>query len=162
MSSKPSTPLSHRRPYPGETEHTRIPILSSPIPFRRSCSMRLRPTSTFLNETTTRHHHYSHQTQPSSKQQQIAHSNNRRNSLSSALTMDNNHHRNLATICSKTNQIAIDQVDQQHNSAHNNDIFDENAVGKFANSHLNGTIPRNSFSRNERGMVSKRKKKFFI
>ena len=46
MTSKPSTPLEHRRPYPGEAETTRIPRLS-PQPFRRAYSLRMRSSQTF-------------------------------------------------------------------------------------------------------------------
>lgn len=60
-SSKPSTPILQRR-Y-GEREYngiSRIPISLSPIPFRRTNSMRLRPNcslfNTTLNETTLKQH----------------------------------------------------------------------------------------------------------
>ncbi|XP_058060992.1 protein quick-to-court isoform X2 [Anopheles bellator] len=46
MSSKPATPLEQRRAYPGESETTRIPILS-PQPFRRSSSLRMRNSRSF-------------------------------------------------------------------------------------------------------------------
>uniref|UniRef100_A0A2M4CSM9 Putative rho-associated coiled-coil n=1 Tax=Anopheles darlingi TaxID=43151 RepID=A0A2M4CSM9_ANODA len=46
MSSKPATPLEQRRAYPGESETTRIPILS-PQPFRRSYSLRMRTSRSF-------------------------------------------------------------------------------------------------------------------
>uniref|UniRef100_A0A2M4BEV6 GRIP domain-containing protein n=1 Tax=Anopheles marajoara TaxID=58244 RepID=A0A2M4BEV6_9DIPT len=46
MSSKPATPLEQRRTYPGESETTRIPILS-PQPFRRSYSLRMRTSRSF-------------------------------------------------------------------------------------------------------------------
>ncbi|XP_052868486.1 protein quick-to-court isoform X1 [Anopheles cruzii] len=46
MSSKPATPLEQRRTYPGESETTRIPILS-PQPFRRSSSLRMRNSRSF-------------------------------------------------------------------------------------------------------------------
>lgn len=61
MSSKPSTPILQRRygehAYNG---NSRIPISLSPIPFRRTNSMRLRPNcslyNTSLNETTLKQH----------------------------------------------------------------------------------------------------------
>lgn len=151
MSSKPSTPLSQRRPYPGETESTRIPVFSSPTPFRRSCSMRLRPISGFLNETTstTKHNHYHHQMQPSVrkcddkksfssqfKQQQRTHSNSRRSSMQNS-SMDNSC-KNSATDSS------IDQVDH----------FDTNLCLDKNCSHLSGSLRRSSFSKHDRGMVS--------
>ncbi|XP_058119650.1 protein quick-to-court [Anopheles ziemanni] len=46
MSSKPATPLEQRRAYPGESETTRIPMLS-PQPFRRSYSLRMRTSRSF-------------------------------------------------------------------------------------------------------------------
>jgi hypothetical protein len=46
MTSKPSTPLEHRRAYPGEMETTRIPLLS-PQPFRRAHSLRMRTSQSF-------------------------------------------------------------------------------------------------------------------
>uniref|UniRef100_A0AAG5DRB2 GRIP domain-containing protein n=1 Tax=Anopheles atroparvus TaxID=41427 RepID=A0AAG5DRB2_ANOAO len=46
MSSKPVTPLEQRRAYPGESETTRIPMLS-PQPFRRSYSLRMRTSRSF-------------------------------------------------------------------------------------------------------------------
>ncbi|XP_053697748.1 protein quick-to-court isoform X2 [Sabethes cyaneus] len=46
MSSKPATPLEVRRPFPGENESTRIPMLS-PTPFRRSQSLRMRTSQSF-------------------------------------------------------------------------------------------------------------------
>lgn len=53
MSSKPTTPIAQRR-Y-AESETSRIPISLSPIPFRRTYSMRLR-TNCLLNETTLKEH----------------------------------------------------------------------------------------------------------
>ncbi len=150
MSSKPSTPLSQRRPYPGETEYTKIPVLSSPIPFRRSCSMRLRPTN-FLNENaiTTKHNHYHHQMQPSVrkcddkksyssqfKQQQRTHSNSRRNS------MQNSSIQNSANESSEGS--GFDQVDQ----------FDTNHHFERGSNQLSGSLRRNSFTKHDRGMVS--------
>ncbi|XP_058818885.1 protein quick-to-court isoform X2 [Topomyia yanbarensis] len=46
MSSKPATPLELRRAFPGESESTRIPVLS-PTPFRRSYSLRMRTSQSF-------------------------------------------------------------------------------------------------------------------
>lgn len=46
MSSKPATPLEQRRAYPGESDSTRIPMLS-PTPFRRSYSLRMRTSQSF-------------------------------------------------------------------------------------------------------------------
>lgn len=61
-SSKPSTPILQRR-YGEQHEYngtSRIPISLSPIPFRRTNSMRLRPNcslyNTTLNETTLKQH----------------------------------------------------------------------------------------------------------
>lgn len=54
MSSKPSTPIASRRWTP-ESERSRIPISLSPVPFRRTNSMRLR-TNCLLNETTLKQH----------------------------------------------------------------------------------------------------------
>ncbi|XP_055594290.1 protein quick-to-court-like isoform X1 [Uranotaenia lowii] len=50
--SKPVTPLEHRRGFPGESENTRIPVLS-PTPFRRCHSLRMRTSRSF-------HHDYQH------------------------------------------------------------------------------------------------------
>ncbi|XP_065088913.1 protein quick-to-court isoform X2 [Ochlerotatus camptorhynchus] len=46
MSSKPATPLEQRRAFPGESDSTRIPMLS-PTPFRRSYSLRMRTSQSF-------------------------------------------------------------------------------------------------------------------
>ncbi|XP_029709324.2 protein quick-to-court isoform X1 [Aedes albopictus] len=46
MSSKPATPLEQRRAFPGESDSTRIPVLS-PTPFRRSYSLRMRTSRSF-------------------------------------------------------------------------------------------------------------------
>ncbi|XP_021701937.1 uncharacterized protein LOC5564482 isoform X2 [Aedes aegypti] len=46
MSSKPATPLEQRRAFPGESDNTRIPMLS-PTPFRRSYSLRMRTSQSF-------------------------------------------------------------------------------------------------------------------
>ncbi|XP_062547725.1 protein quick-to-court isoform X3 [Armigeres subalbatus] len=46
MSSKPATPLEQRRAFPGESDNTRIPVLS-PTPFRRSYSLRMRTSRSF-------------------------------------------------------------------------------------------------------------------
>ncbi|XP_058449283.1 protein quick-to-court isoform X2 [Malaya genurostris] len=46
MSSKPATPLELRRAFPGESESTRIPVLS-PTPFRRAYSLRMRNSQSF-------------------------------------------------------------------------------------------------------------------
>lgn len=130
MSSKPSTPVAQRR-YP-QNETSRIPISLSPVPFRRTYSMRLR-TNCLLNETTLKQHNRNLQqsrsvVERSHQQLKLNLSYNRRGSLSMDTKSDSNGIDSGGT----------DEVDHSPSSS------------KLCNGHLR----RSSFNRNDRGMVS--------
>lgn len=67
MTSKPTTPVTQRKYYK-EHESTRIPVPISPIPFRRSYSMRMSPRSLVSDKTTKNNNPfiYPHSNNPSS------------------------------------------------------------------------------------------------
>lgn len=126
MSSKPSTPIAQRR-YP-ESETSRIPISLSPIPFRRTYSMRLR-ANCLLNETTLKQHNRNLLqsraiVDRNQKQLKLNLNYNRRGSLSMDVKPDSN---GLDSACS-------DEVDQSSSVKH-----------------LNGILRRSSFNKNDRG-----------
>lgn len=131
MSSKPTTPVAQRR-YP-ENESSRIPISLSPVPFRRTYSMRLR-NNCLLNETTLKQHNRNLlQTRNSIADRNHQHlklnlSHNRRGSLSMDTKSDSNGIDSGGT----------DEVDRSCSSKH-----------------CNGVLRRSSFTnKNDRGMVS--------
>lgn len=131
MSSKPSTPIAQRR-YP-ENESSRIPISVSPVPFRRTNSMRLR-TNCLLNETTLKQHN--------------------RNLLQTRAIVDRNqkqlklnlnyNRRGSYTMDSKSDSNGIDSP--------GTDEVDRSPCLKHPNG---GSLRRSSFNKNDRGgMVS--------
>ena len=130
MSSKPSTPILQRRYH--ESESSRIPISLSPVPFRRTYSMRLR-TNCLLNETTLKQHNRNLQqtrafVDRNQKQLKLNLNYPRRGSLSMDTKSDSNGIDSGGT----------DEVDRSPNYKH-----------------LNGNLRRSSFTKNDRGgMVS--------
>lgn len=127
MSSKPSTPVLQRR-YP-ESESSRIPISLSPIPFRRTYSMRLR-TNCLLNETTLKQHN---------KNLQQSRSVVERNHQQLKLNL-NYQRRGSFSMDTKSDSIGVDSggTDEVNHSPHK---------------HLNGSLRRSSFNKPDRGMV---------
>lgn len=129
MSSKPTTPVAQRR-YP-ENESSRIPVSLSPVPFRRTYSMRLR-ANCLLNETTLKQHNRNLlQTRNSivdrNQHLKLNSSHNRRGSLSMDTKSDSN----------GVDSGGTDEVDQ-------------------SSKHCNGVVRRSSFAnKNDRGMVSR-------
>lgn len=137
MSSKPSTPIAQRR-YP-ESETSRIPISLSPVPFRRTYSMRLR-TNCLLNETTLKQHN--------------------RNLLQTRATVDKNQkHLKLNFNCNRRGSLSMDvKPDSNGIDSSCSDEVDQSSSVK----HLNGILRRGSFSKNDRGgMVGWRHSKKF-
>lgn len=148
-SSKPSTPILQRR-Y-GESEISRIPIKvhqeeraislsASPVPFRRTNSMRLRPNCSLfnqLNETTLKQHNKNFQ-----------------------------HSRNSTASCDRVQQLRLISLQRARRGSvsmdeHKSDgigdpggtskSFAEHCNGNVINmKHMNGDITR----KNDRGMVS--------
>lgn len=130
MSSKPSTPVLQRRYH--ESETSRIPVSLSPIPFRRTYSMRLRNNS-LLNETTLKQHNRNHPqartiVDRNHQQLKLNLSYNRRGSFSHSMD-------------TKSDSNGIDSggtVDEVDHNPHK---------------HLNGGLRRSSFNKHDRGMV---------
>lgn len=127
MSSKPSTPIASRRWTP-ESERSRIPISLSPVPFRRTNSMRLR-NNCLLNETTLKQHNRNLQqtraiVDKNQKQLKLNLNYQRRGSLSMDAKADSNGIDSGGT----------DEVDKSSTC-----------------NHSNGIVRRSSFNRN--GMV---------
>lgn len=129
MSSKPSTPIAQRR-YP-ENETSRIPISLSPIPFRRTYSMRLR-TNCLLNETTLKQHN--------------------RNLLQSRAIVDRNQ-KQLKLNLNYNNRRGSLSMDTKPDSngidSGGSDEVDKSSSAK----HCNGILRRSSFTKNDRGMM---------
>lgn len=129
MSSKPSTPVAQRR-YP-ESESSRIPISLSPIPFRRTYSMRLR-TNCLLNETTLKQHN--------------------RNILQARSNVDRNHQQlKLNLNYNRRGSHSMDTKSEANgiDSGGGNDEVDHSP-----HKHLNGNLRRSSCNKHDRGMVS--------
>lgn len=126
MSSKPSTPIAQRR-YP-ESETSRIPISVSPLPFRRTYSMRLR-TNSLLNETTLKQHN--------------------RNLLQSRAIVDRNQkHLKLNLNFNRRGSVSMDaKPDSNGLDSGCSDEVDQSCSSK----HLNGILRRSSFNKNDRG-----------
>lgn len=132
MSSKPTTPVAQRRYH--ENESSRIPISLSPIPFRRTYSMRLR-TNCLLNETTLRQH-------------------NRNLSQSRAIVDKNQKQLKLNLNYCRRGSLTMDKTpDSNGIDSGGSDEADD--IVK----HLNGNLRRSSFNKNDRGMVSWRRLK---
>lgn len=127
MSSKPSTPVAQRRW--AEHETSRIPISLSPIPFRRTNSMRLR-TNCLLNETTLKQH-------------------NRNLSQSRAIVDKNQKQLKLNLNYCRRGSLTMDKTpDSIGIDSGGSDEVDR--IGK----NLNGNLRRSSFNKsNDRGMV---------
>lgn len=130
MSSKPTTPVSQRR-YK-ENESSRIPISLSPVPFRRTNSMRLR-TNCLLNETTLKQHN--------------------RNLLQTRNSIvDRNQHLKLNLSHNRRGSFSMDtKPDSNGVDTGGTDEVDQSSK------HCNGVLRRSSFT-NRNGMVSKMKK----
>lgn len=132
MSSKPSTPILQRR-Y-GESETSRIPISLSPVPFRRTYSMRLR-TNCLLNETTLKQHN--------------------RNLLQSRATVDRNQKQlKLNLNYNRRGSLSMDTTKTDSNGIDTGgttgtDETDHSPCTK----HLNGGLRRTSFNKNDRGAM---------
>lgn len=129
-SSKPSTPIAQRR-YP-ESESSRIPISLSPVPFRRTYSMRLR-NSCLLNETTLKQHNRN-------LQQSRAIVDRNQKQLKQNLNYQQRRGSFSMDTKSESNDIdsgGTDEVDKSQSYKH-----------------LNGNLRRSSFTKNDRGMVS--------
>jgi hypothetical protein len=139
-SSKPSTPILQRR-Y-GESEISRIPISlsSSPVPFRRTNSMRLRPNCSLfnqLNETTLKQHNKNFQ-----------HS---RNSAASSDRVQQLRLINLQR--ARRGSVSMDEPksDGSGDPGGTSKSLAEQCNGNVVNTkHMNGDIAR----KNDRGMVS--------
>lgn len=131
MSSKPSTPVAQRR-Y-AENEFSRIPISLSPIPFRRTYSMRTRPNC-LLNETTLKEHN--------------------RNLLVSRTNEDRSHHRPLKFNFNSTRRGSLSMDPKPLANITNGIETDETDEVDISAKLMNGNIRRNSFTKNDRGMVS--------
>lgn len=130
MSSKPSTPVAQRR-Y-GEHESSRIPISLSPIPFRRTYSMRLR-TNCLLNETTLKQHN--------------------RNLLQTRNIVDRNHQQ-LKLNLSYNRRGSLSMDTKSDSNGIDSGGTDEVDRSPQSFKHLNGSLRRSSFNKNDRGMVS--------
>ena len=156
MSSKPSTPISQRK-YPGESEYTRIPVPTSPIPFRRTYSMRRLRRPSSLCETTLKHNqNHRHQNHPSSnnttfdninpQQQFSSSSNSRRRSSSHYCNMD----------CKQLANNGLTKTERPNGDPGGDQVdYSPCQHTKVAANHLNGNFRRNSFSKHDRnGMVS--------
>lgn len=128
MSSKPSTPIAQRR-Y-SENETSRIPISLSPIPFRRTYSMRLR-TNCLLNETTLKQHN--------------------RNLLQSRAIVDKNQKQlKLNLNYNRRGSPSMDtKPDSNGIDSGGSDEVDHSSSAR----HCNGILRRSSFNKNDRGMV---------
>lgn len=134
MSSKPSTPILHRR-Y-ADSEFSRIPVVvsRSPIPFRRTNSMRMRSNCLLnqLNESTLKQHNKNFSKADDREQLKLNLQRIRRGSLSMDPKSDAN---NIDTGGTTGN----DEIDKSASST----------------KHMNGDVRRNSsFTKNDRGMVS--------
>lgn len=130
MSSKPSTPVAQRR-Y-GENEMSRIPISLSPIPFRRTYSMRLR-TNCLLNETTLKQHN--------------------RNLLQARNNVDRNHQQLKLNLCyNRRGSLSMDKSDSNCIDSGGTDEVDHSPCS-LKNLSFNGNLRRSSFNKNDRGMV---------
>lgn len=145
-SSKPSTPVLQRRYGESELGHaSRIPVSlsSSPIPFRRTNSMRLRPNCSLfnqLNETTLKQHnknfHHSRNSAVSSERVQQLRLINLQRTRRGSLSMDE------------------PEGDASGDPGGTKSLA-EKCNGNVVNiKHINGDIPR----KNDRGMVSLTKK----
>ena len=125
MSSKPSTPVAQRRYH--ESESSRIPISLSPIPFRRTYSMRLR-TNCLLNETTLKQH-------------------SRNLSQSRAIVDKNQKQLKLNLNYCRRGSLTMDKTpDSNGIDTGESDEVDHVKL-------LNGNLRRSSFNKNNRGMV---------
>lgn len=139
-SSKPSTPILQRR-Y-GDSEISRIPISlsSSPVPFRRTNSMRLRPNCSLfnqLNETTLKQHNKNFQP-----------------SKNSAANSDRVQQLRLINL-QRARRGSVSMDDPKSNGSGDpggsSKNFAEHCNGNVINmKHMNGDITR----KNDRGMVS--------
>lgn len=138
MSSKPSTPVLQRR---YESEISRIPISlsSSPVPFRRTNSMRLRPNCSLyqLNETTLNQHNRNFQ-----------------HSRISAASSDRVQQLRLINLQrSRRGSLSMDspKTDGSGDPGGTGKVLAEHCNGNVVNmKHMNGDVPR----KNDRGMVS--------
>ncbi|CRL02746.1 CLUMA_CG015845, isoform B [Clunio marinus] len=132
MSSKPSTPVTQRRFQ--ESEFSRIPVSLSPIPFRRTHSMRLRTNGNgLLNETTLKQHNRNFvQTR----------NNFERNHQQLKLNLWNNRRGSL-TMDAKSDSNGIDSggTDEIDHSPNNN------------LKQVNGNLRQSSSNKNDRGMT---------
>lgn len=126
MSSKPTTPIAQRR-YP-ENESSRIPISLSPVPFRRTYSMRLR-TNCLLNETTLKQHN--------------------RNLLQTRAIVDRNQ-KQLKLNLNYNRRGSLTMESKSDSNGIGSDEVDRSPCTKLPN----GNLRRSSFNKNDRGMVS--------
>lgn len=133
MSSKPTTPIASRRWTP-ESERSRIPISLSPVPFRRTNSMRLR-TNCLLNETTLKQHN--------------------RNLQQTRATVDRNQKQlKLNLNYQRRGSLLMDaKSDSNGVDSGGTDEVDKSSTCN----HSNGSLRRSSFNRN--GMVRKTKER---
>lgn len=128
MSSKPSTPIASRRWTP-ESERSRIPISLSPVPFRRTNSMRLR-TNCLLNETTLKQHN--------------------RNLQQTRATVDRNQKQLKLNLNYQRRGSLLMDAKSDSNGVDSGGTVDEVDKSSTCN-HSNGSVRRSSFNRN--GMV---------
>lgn len=127
-SSKPTTPILQRR-Y-ADIEFSRIPVISrSPIPFHRTYSMRMRPNCLLnqLNETTLKQHNKVFSRADDKEHLKLNLQRLRRGSFSMDTKSDSNHVDTGGT----------DEVDRA-----------------VSTKQMNGDLRRNSFTKNDRVMVS--------
>lgn len=128
MSSKPSTPVLQRRYH--ESESSRIPVSLSPIPFRRTYSMRLR-ANCLLNETTLKQHNRNHQ--------------------QARTIVDRNHQQLKSNLSYNRRGSFSHSMDAKSDSNGIDSGGTADEVNLNPHRHLNGSLRRSSFNKHDRG-----------